>query len=174
MRFATAFILPALFVLLAACAGAPIVSRNQASPPPDSDEIRDLIVGRATPVVVTTSPFAALPPARLAQQVAAAMPRFYNARYWPAPSPYVAADYLLVWQFAGAQRNGASNISASLALLTPGAPPISEVQGHVEGVAGPDDPAFRHFIQQMTLGALWPDREFGGSGGGGLQLFLFP
>ena len=159
--------------MLAACARVPVVSVNLATPPPSAAEMRELIAGRLTRVVVLSSPFASVAPSSLAERVAAAMPRLYDARYLAAPDPNVPAAYLLVWRFAGGQAGDKLAVSAALALASPGLPPLSEVHGHIEGITGPEDPAFTFFVEQMTLGVLWPGRDAEGSASP-LQLFLFP
>jgi hypothetical protein len=89
------------------------------------------------------------------------MPRINNARFMPVSDVQPASDYLMIWHFAG-RTDGL--VTADLALVSPGDRPISRVEGHVDGVQGPDDPAFVRLIQQMTLSVLWPGRDLDGSG----------
>jgi hypothetical protein len=170
VKIASACLLLAL-PLLAGCTGLPVVSRNLATPPPTAEEMRELTGGQITQVVVASSPFATVPPYRLSALVASQMPQLNQARYALVPTMPIPVPYVLLWQFGSRPHGDRTDVTASLAFLTPGLPPLSEVHGHVEAVAGPEDPAFHRFIEQMTFGVLWPDQDFSGSGGA-LQLFF--
>ena len=159
-------------LLLTACAGLPVVSRNQATPPPTAEEMRELTAGRVTPVVARTSPFPDVTPYRLGALVATEMPRLNQAIFASATGVQIPSRWVVEWQFGGVRRGERTDVSASLALLSPGLPPVSEVHGHVEGVTGVEDPAFRRLVEQMTLGLLWPDRDLEGSGSP-FDFFLF-
>lgn len=170
MKIAAACLLLAL-PLLAGCAGVPVVSRNLATPSPTAEEMRELTGGQVTQVVVASSPFANVPPYTLSGLVANQMPRLNRARFALVSAVPLPVPYVLLWQFGSRPHGDRIDVTASLAFLTPGLPPLSEVHGHVDSIAGPDDPAFRRFIEQMTFGVLWPDQDFSSSGSA-LQLFF--
>ena len=163
IRLGLLFALASL-LLLGACARIPIVSRNQATPPPTAEEMREVTGGRVTPVVVRTSPFAEVDPYRLGALVATEMPRLNQTVFASGTGVQIAARWVLTWDFGGVRHGDTTDVTASLVLASPGLPPISEVHGRIEGIKGVEDPAFRHLIEQMTLALLWPDREMGGSG----------
>lgn len=163
MKIALCLGLP-LLLLVGGCAGMPVVSRNQATPSPTAEEMRELTAGRVTPVVVQTSPFPDVTPYRLGALVATEMPRLNQAIFASATGVQIPSRWVVEWQFGGVRRGDRTDVTASLALRSPGLPPVSEVHGHVESVSGVEDPAFHRFVEQMTLGLLWPDRDLGGSG----------
>lgn len=133
------------------------------------------------PVLVTGAPFASLPPEALMARVVAAMPGGLGAgvRFvaWP-PAAAPPVDRV-VWRFgAGLAGGDGSPVcqaggggppqDASIrpyAAICRGPSALAAVQAAVDGVQGPDDPAFAALIRTATL-ALWrPPRPDGGRRG---------
>ena len=134
--------------LLAACAGAPRVSLNQATPPPHPHELAQVIAGQDVPVAVAASPFPGVTPLQLATIVAADMPSLCMAHYHPVAA---ISGWGITWSFG---MDGAGELQGDARLDGLFRSPLSEVLGYVTGAARPDDPAFAALVHQMTLGLM--------------------
>jgi hypothetical protein len=149
LRSAAGAALALALLLLAGCAGTPIVSSyNLVTPPPRLYELAAAVGGRAVPVAVTSSPFPGLGPQPLAAILVGLMPPLCGAHYVPAAAPGASG---MIWSFAAAQ-----TMTADLALIAPPRGKLSEMQGEVSGVQTPQDPAFAALVRQMTIAALQP------------------
>jgi hypothetical protein len=150
-----------LAAIAAGCSGTPTVVDL-----PTGGIYRDNeLAGGDLPVVVLGAPFPGMPHEALATLVVTSMPQPWGqgTRYVAMP-PGVVPERRVVWAFGGGIAGGDG--SAVCQSATGGGPAggnirlygavcrgpsaLSAVQAAVDGVRGPDDPAFRGLIEAAT------------------------